>query len=340
MPSATTLRVPALIAVTAFALAACATETEPEETSSATPGSDDLAQVVDESPSAEAPTEVTVTTTYGGEDTVPYDPQSIVVLDYAALDTLDALGLGDRVVGIPAGTPAPTHLAQYADSAESVGNLFEFDTEAINALEPELIIVGGRSYDQEESMEEIAPTLNITYDWGSQAFLDSMSANTLALGQVFGLEDQAGAALQDLQAKADAVAAQAADDGTGLVVLTSGGEVSAYGPSEEGRFDFVYNILGVTPAAEQVAIDTHGDAVSFEFLAETDPELLIVLDRDAAIGEEGESAQAILDNDLVNGTSAVQNDKVVYVDTSKWYLAFGGLTAVNDMIDEVDSIVE
>ena len=33
------------------------------------------------------------------EVAVPYDPQRIAVLDMATLDILDALGLGDRVVG-------------------------------------------------------------------------------------------------------------------------------------------------------------------------------------------------------------------------------------------------
>ena len=34
-----------------------------------------------------------------GEVEVPYDPQRIAVLDMAALDIIDALGLGDRIVG-------------------------------------------------------------------------------------------------------------------------------------------------------------------------------------------------------------------------------------------------
>lgn len=70
-----------------------------------------------------------------------------------------------------------------------------------------------------------------------------------------------------------------------------------------------------------------------------DPSLLIVLDRDAAIGEEGEAAQAVLDNELVNGTTAVTNDDVLYVDTEKWYLSFGGLTSVTTILDEVGSLV-
>ena len=31
---------------------------------------------------------------------VPYDPQRLAILDMASLDILDALGMGDRVVGV------------------------------------------------------------------------------------------------------------------------------------------------------------------------------------------------------------------------------------------------
>ncbi|QYJ02797.1 ABC transporter substrate-binding protein [Nocardioides panacisoli] len=295
-------------------------------------GSDDAADAAGE--------EVTVTTTHGGETTVPLDPEKVVVFDYAALDTIDALGFGDRVVGIPSATPAPDYLAGYEESAENVGNLFEPDFEAINALEPDLIVAGGRSQAVVADLADIAPTIDVTMDWGSQPFLDSLQTNTVALGQVFGVEDEATAALDQLNQRAGEVSAAAQDDGTGLVVMTSGGELSAYGPSEEGRYDFVYNVLGVQPAADQVAIDTHGDAISFEFLAETDPEMMIVLDRDAAIGAEGESAAAILDNDLVNSTTAATDDQVVYADTAKWYLSFGGLSAMETIVDEVGSLVE
>lgn len=340
------LRYVTLVAVVALLVTACSGDESGDDTTTTTVDATPATEAPEQTTTTQtpattmgAPTEVDVTTYYGGDDTVPYDPQRVVVLDYAILDTLDALGLGDRVVGIPSGTTVPPYLSAYSDR-ENVGNLFEFDVEAINALEPDLIIVGGRSYDKEEEMEEIAPALNITYEWGSQTFIDSFVMNTTAIGQIFGIEDQVQAALSAIDAATKDVAAQAADDGTGLVILTSGGEVSAYGPSEQGRFDVVYNVLGVNPAADQIAIDTHGDAISFEFLADTNPDILIVLDRDAAIGREGPGAQEILDNDLVNGTSAVQNGNVVYVDTAKWYLAFGGLTAMQSVIDEVDSVVD
>ncbi len=275
---------------------------------------------------------------YAGEFAAPYDPQTLVVMDYAALDTIDALGLGDRVVGIPSGTPPPPYLEQYADT-ENVGNLFEPDFEAINALEPDLIIAGGRSQPVVPDLAEIAPTIDVTGAWGSD-FVPSMYMNTEAIGEIFGLQDEVATAIADFDAAVAEVHAAAADAGTGLVVLTSGGEVSAYGPDPEGRFDVVYSVFGIQPAADQVAIDTHGDAVSFEYIAETNPDMLIVLDRDAAIGEPGASAQEILDNDLVNGTSAAQNGKILYVDTPSWYLSLGGVQSYDTMITEVATLVE
>lgn len=323
-----TVAAAALVAVAAT-LTACSSAAESEASATAaSPETTDTATV---------PSEVTVTTAQG-DVTVPSMPENVVVFEHGVLDTIDALGAGDAVVGIPHHV-IPSYLASYEETTTNTGTLFEPDYEAINALEPDLIIVGGRSAATLAEMEAIAPTIDLSYGWGSDAFMTSFEATTTAIGQIFGAEDEAAAALADVEASIAAVSADAADAGTGLVVMTSAGEISAYGPAPEGRFDFVYSLLGIEPAADQVAIDTHGDAISFEFLAEKDPDMLIVLDRDAAIGTEGEAAAAILDNDLVNGTSAVTHGKVAYVDTENWYLSFGGLTAVRAVIDEVAGLV-
>lgn len=334
MSAVTHLRLPALLAAAAVTLAACASDTESEESADA--AAQDLDAVVEET-TEEAPTEVTVSTAQG-EVAVPFQPERVIVVEHGILDTIDTLGAGEAVVGIPHHA-VPSYLSDYTTSTENTGTLFEPDYEAINAAEPDLIIVGGRSAATLPEMEAIAPTIDLSFGWGSEAFLASFETNTTAIGAIFGLEDEAAAALAEVQSGAQAVAADAAGEGAGLVLMTSAGEVSAYGPSEEGRFDFVYNLLGITPAIDQVAIDEHGDAISFEFISELDPALLVVLDRDAAIGEAGESAQAVLDNDLVNGTTAAQNGDVLYVDTEKWYLSFGGLTAVGTIIDEVGTLV-
>lgn len=332
MPVIPVVRASALVAVAALALAACSTE--PAQTTSPTTATD-AASVPSATPATDTPTEVTIQTAQG-EVTVPFQPTTVVVFEHGVLDTIDALGAGDAVAGIPH-QAIPSYLTSYKSSTENTGTLFEPDYEAINALDPDLIIVGGRSASTLPELDKIAPTIDLSFDWTAEGFKGSLENTTTAVGAIFGKEDAAASALEALSARAATITADAADAGTALVAMTSAGEVSAYGPGS--RFDFVYSMLGLTPAAEQVAIDTHGDAISFEFIAETNPDVMLVLDRDAAIGKPGDSAAAVLDNDLVNGTNAVKNDKVAYVDTEKWYLAFGGLTALDGIFDNVASVV-
>lgn len=332
MPVAPYLRAAALVATTALALAGCSSS----DADLASPSAEASSAVPEASSESESsPTEVTVQT-YQGEATVPANPQTVVVIEHGILDTIDSLGAGDAVAGIPHHA-VPSYLADYTTTAENTGTLFEPDYEAINALDPDLIIVGGRSAATLSEMEAIAPTIDLSFDWETDAFQTTLENNTTTLGTIFGKEAEAATLLTDLSAQAADINAAAADAGKGLVVMTSAGEVSAYGPGS--RFDFVYNLLGIEPAAEQVAIDTHGDSVSFEFLADTNPDVMLVLDRDAAIGEESDSAQTVLDNSLVNGTKAVTNDKVAYVDTEKWYLSFGGATALQGILDDVSAVV-
>ena len=48
----------------------------------------------------------------------------------------------------------------------------------------------------------------------------------------------------------------------------------------------------------------HGQPVMFEYIKKTNPDWLFVLDRSAAIGEEGKAAKDVLDNPLVAETTA------------------------------------
>jgi len=283
--------------------------------------------------SADAPTEVTVTHAQG-EATVPFDPQTVVVFDVGVLSTLDSLGV--EVAGVPDAN-FPESLAQYGeDDVTKVGSLFEPDYEAVNALEPDLIIVGGRSAAVYPQLAEIAPTLDLTVD--NTDFLASFEERTTALAEVFGAEDEVAERLDALDARIAEVQEAAPNAGDALFVMTNAAEVSAYGPNT--RFGLVYNELGFTPADTGLTAADHGDAISFEYLAETDPDVLFVLDRDAAIGESGAAAQQVLDNELVRGTTAWENDDVHYVDSAVWYIAPNGLPSVEQMVEEVAAAVE
>ena len=86
--------------------------------------------------------------------------QRIATFDLGSLDTLDALGLSEQVVGVPKAS-LPNYLEQYAeDSYTDIGGLRSPDMDAIRASEPSLIVYTGRQGDWEDELGEIAPLLN------------------------------------------------------------------------------------------------------------------------------------------------------------------------------------
>ncbi|MFS0885471.1 siderophore ABC transporter substrate-binding protein [Aeromicrobium sp. 179-A 4D2 NHS] len=283
-------------------------------------------------------TETITVTDALGEEEVPLNPESVVVFDMGVLDTLDTLGV-DAITGVAKGGAVPSYLEKYAsDDYVTVGDLFEPDLEAIPRAEPDLIIVGGRSAAMHDTLEktfEDVPVLDMSVD--ETSYLESSRKNIETLASIFEKEQQARDKLAEYDDRIAALRTKAADAGEGLVLLTSGGEVTAY--SLNSRFGFLHQDFGVRPATEQLG-DTesrHGEAVSFEFIREADPDLLYVVDRDAAIGEEGKSAEEILDNALVKKTSAWKNDKVTYVDAEAWYIVVGGLTSLGTLLDDVET---
>ncbi|WP_295814604.1 siderophore ABC transporter substrate-binding protein [uncultured Nitratireductor sp.] len=262
-----------------------------------------------------------------GETVLPDTPTTVLTFDFAALDTLDALGV--EVAGVP-NTLIPAYLSKYeSDAYAKIGSLFEPDFEVVNAAEPDLIIVAGRSARQYEALSKIAPTIDLSVV--PDNFLNGAKENARKLGAIFDKDEEAKEMIGKLDESVAALQETAKNAGKGLIILTNGGKVSAYGPGS--RFGWLHDDLGVTPAVEDVEAATHGEAVSFEFILKTNPDWLFVVDRDSAIGSEGQSAKQTLDNELVAATTAAKEGNIYYADAVRWYLVGGGMTALQAEVD-------
>ena len=271
--------------------------------------------------------QVTVDTA-GGPVDVQSDPETVAVFDMAALDTLAALGVA--VDGAPSPVYLP-YLEAAAEGATQVGTLFEPDFEALAVLGPDLIIIGGRSSPQKAALERIAPTIDMTI-WGAD-MVGQARDRLSAYGEIFGRQAEAAELRAALDAKLEDARKVVQGKGDGLIILTNGGKISAYG--DDSRYGWLHTALGLTEAYPTVTAHTHGEAVSFEFLAEIDPDWLLVVDRGAAIGAGGNAAAATLDNPLVNGTSAARNGQIVYLDAGPVYIASGGIQSMLGTLDEL-----
>lgn len=264
-----------------------------------------------------------------GVAVLPETPRKVLVFDLATLDTMEAIGV--EPTGVP-GSNIPDYLAKYRDNRFlKVGSLHEPDLEAVAAAEPDLIIVAMRSSPAFATLSRIAPTIDLTI--APNEFLAGSRRNAETLGQIFGTQDAVRDRLAKLDTAIGRVRSAATEAGTALAIMTSGGKVTAYGPGS--RFGWLHDDLGLTPAAERVEAAVHGEVISFEFLAKTDPDWLFVVDRDAAIGSAGTAATATLDNALVASTKAARAGRIVHVDTVRWYLVGGGLDAMRVVADQI-----
>ncbi|GGB06993.1 siderophore ABC transporter substrate-binding protein [Allosediminivita pacifica] len=268
-----------------------------------------------------------------GPATLESEPETVVVFDVTSIDTINALG--QEIAGVP----APLYmdrLTEATSEAENVGTLFEPDFETLAVMQPDVIIVGGRSSSQAEALSDIAPVIDMSV-WGED-MAGQARARIDAFGTLFGLEDEAAALTEEFNAKIEEAAAAVEGKGDALMLLTNGGKISAYGSGS--RFGWIHDATGLPEAHPGLDAETHGQAVSFEFIAETDPDWLLVIDRAAAIGDAGEAALATLDNPLVDRTSAAQNDHLVLMDPAPLYIAGGGAQAMMDTLDELIAAFE
>ncbi len=270
-----------------------------------------------------------------GKTTIEAEPKKTVVFDLASLDTMHALGV--EATAVPT-SKYVNQLSGYADSSfPKVGSLFEPNYEAINALSPDLIIVGGRSAPKYADLSKLAPTIDLTAD--SKDLLNSVKHNTLKLAEIFDKQDKAKEQLSKLEDSIAALKEKAKNAGSGLIILTTGGKVSAYGPGS--RFGILHDEFGIPAAAPNLSTSNHGQAVSFEFIYKTDPQWLFVIDRDGAIGREGVAAQQMLDNELIHKTTAWKKKQIVYLNAMDWYLlGSAGLTAMQQNVDQLSQALD
>ena len=263
-----------------------------------------------------------------GETRLEVPPAKVLILDINALDIADAMGAA------PAGvlnSNLPDYLQKHATGTPVVGSIFEPDYEAIAASGADLMVVGTRSAKTYPEMSQILPTVDLSL--GDDLFA-SVDQNIATLGQIFGKPDRAAEMVAELDAKVAHLNKVAPHSGTALILVTNGGKLGAYGPAS--RVGWIHTKLGFAPVEDNIDDRFHGgDVISYEYILEKNPDWIFVIDRDAGVGEAGDGARAMLDNALMARTKAVQTGHVVYLDPHAAYIAFGGYTALNRLLDQL-----
>lgn len=269
-----------------------------------------------------------------GTVTVPKNPKKVVVFDNGSLDTLDALGAGDAIVGA-ATDNLPAYLKAYK-KVPSAGGIKEPDLEKINQMKPDLIIISGRQRDFLDQLKEIAPTMYLAVDPANT--WQSIKQNVETLATIFDKEKSAKKQLAELETSINETKVKAEESkDKALTVLVNEGQLSAYG--KESRFGIIYDTFGFATSDDAIKASTHGQSVSYEYVLDKNPDILFVVDRTKAIGGD-DSNNHVADNELVAQTTAGKNKKVISLQPDVWYLSGGGLESVSLMLEDVNKAFE
>ncbi len=270
-----------------------------------------------------------------GQVSIPKNPKRVVVMDFSALDNMMSLGAqADMAITKKL---IPDYLAQYRDEKYvDLGSMKEFNLEKVNEFKPELIIISTRQSDHYEELSKIAPVYVV--DRMSKDQMAEAKKNIEMIGKIFGKEAEATKALAQLDADLAAAQQKAAQTGKkALFVMVNDGKLSVFG--SKSRFaSLPFDNMGVGQSDPAIKPDKYGQQVNYEYIAIKNPDIMYILDRSKAIGEQAGSAK-MLSNPLVKTTKAVKNNAVVMLDPALWYITGSGIQSLKTMIEQIKSVL-
>lgn len=297
-------------------------------------------------------TTITVEDDHGTHEINPNEVESIGAFDNRVFRTLQDFGVELSVA--PVDLMNDEAHSEYIgdDSILNTGYHFEPDLEQIVAAQPDLVINGQRYAQYYDDIAELMPedSTILEFDEGTReasTFFEGLMEKTDSLGTIFENEEAAQNLNGELTEAMDRV--ESAYDGESSVMglLTSGGDINYAGPNEGRGVAPVFQEFGLVPALEvdDQSSDHQGDDISVEAIAQSNPDWIIVLDRDGMAPDDPEYTPAqelIADSPALQEVTAVQEEQIVYMPTNMYvtediqaYTEF-----LNDFADALEGAAE
>ena len=238
----------------------------------------------------------------GREVTIDEVPQRIVSHVPSITETLFALGLGEKVVGV-------SDYCDYPDEAKlkpSVGNYFNPSIENIVALDPDLVLTDGHS----ENINQLGE-LGITFFVIDPKDIDHILSDIELLGKVIGIERRANKLIEDMQDSISRVLNRV-EGAPKVKVFYIIDATDLTLPWTAGSGSFIDALITMA-GGENVASEAQGAWVQFsiEQIISSDPEIIIL---PATHGTAFTSPEALKEHPAWRETTAVKQDKIQVID--------------------------
>ena len=270
---------------------------------------------------SEAPSNATSVTVEdnNGPHTLNMPLKSVVATDNRTFETLS-----DWDIKLSAGAVAlmPKTSAYKQDSSiVDLGNHREPNLEAVVAVDPDLIVNGQRFAQFHDDFAKLAPNATVLEldPRDGQPFDTELKRQITVLGEVFSKQTEAKKLNEDFDAAVARVKKSYIKDETVMGVITSGGNINYSAPGNGRTLGPLFEILGLTPALEvkDASTDHQGDDISVEAIAKSNPDWILVMDRDAAVSADDAAykpANTLLESsDALKNVTATKDGNIVYM---------------------------
>lgn len=259
-----------------------------------------------------------------GNLSVPFKPKKVIALDNRTFETLADWDI--KLLAVPKAVMPADSPYVLDESVKDIGNHREPNLELMAALDPELVIVGQRFANYYEDIKELLPdaaVIDLTFDVSSEnsrvgeSLSKGLEDSTLTLGKIFDKNLEAEQLVEDFRKAIDDVKDVYNSEESIMSVVVSGGNIGFSAPITGRVWGPMYDIFQWTPALEvdDTSSDHMGDDISVEAIAQSNPDWIFVLDRDAAISSLTDKvpAQDVIDNSpALKNTLAIKNSQVLY----------------------------
>jgi len=229
-------------------------------------------------------------------------PQRIVSHVPSITETLFALGLGERVVGV-------SDYCDYPEEAKlkpSVGDYFNPSIETIVAQAPDLVLTDGHS----ESIKGLE-ALGINFFVIDPKDIDGILEDIELLGKITGVERKAKALVSEMNGSLAQVVSHV-ENAPKVRVFYVFDATDLNNPWTAGPGSFVDSLITMA-GGENIAAQAQGAWVQFsiEQLVSSDPEIIMI---DASMGTAVVSEEELRAHPAWQGVTAVKQDRIYTID--------------------------
>lgn len=273
------------------------------------------------------------------------NPKKVVTFSWGVADTFNYFGLdkvGIEKLGLPTETTNIPNLIKELNDIEYIttGTLHLINYNAIDLLNPDLIILDGRTASQYEYIKENYPNINVLDASSTNYSLEQQKSIFNNLGKIFpSIKDDLNEEIAEFELAFAEISAKAKTFNA-MFLMLNGNKLSDFS-HEESRYGALFNEFGFLVARLENSTEitgSHGREIGLEAINEINPEIIFIMDR-AFVVEGNNSDKSFLKDPILSDMLAIKNNLVFDLNAEAWYTVTGGISATKQMIKDVSAFI-